>query len=73
LLAYAGRQNRRADGSPICDRSPVDALKDDRVRLKPRTRRIPDKVGAVWLALGRWRGATFNPETLSTMRSGGIV
>jgi len=68
LLAYAGRQNRRADGSPICDRSPVDALKDDRVRLKARTSRILDhKVGAVWLALRQWRAGTYNRDTMSSI------
>lgn len=68
LLSYAGRQFRRADGSPICDRSPVDSLKDDRVRLKPRTTRILDhKVGAVWLALNQWRAASFNRETIASI------
>jgi integrase len=68
LLAYAGRQYRRADGSPLCDRSPVAALKDDWVTLKPRTRRIPDnKVGAVWHALAQWRAETFNRETLASI------
>jgi integrase len=68
LLAYAGRQYRRADGSPLCSRAPVDALKDDRVRLKPRTTRILDhKVGAVWLALRDWRGETYNRDTASSI------
>lgn len=68
LLAYAGRQNRRADGSPICDRSPVDALKDDRVRLKARTSRVLDhKVGAVWLALREWRVVAHNRDTMSSI------
>lgn len=68
LLAYAGRQYRRADGSPLCDRGPVDALKDDRVRLKPRTTRILDhKVGAVWLALREWRAASYNRDTMSSI------
>jgi len=68
LLAYAGRQYRRADGSPLCTRGPVDALKDDRVRLKPRTSRILDhKVGAVWLALGQWRAEAYNRDTMSSI------
>lgn len=68
LLAYAGRQYRRADGSPLCDRSPVDALKDDRVRLKARTSRILDhKVGAVWLALREWRAGSYNRDTMSSI------
>jgi len=68
LLAYAGRQNRRADGSPLCTRGPVDALKDDRVRLKPRTDRILDsRVGAVWMFLRDWRATTFNRDTASSI------
>lgn len=68
LLAYAGRQYRRTDGSPLCSRAPVDALKDDRVRLKPRTSRILDhKVGAVWSALREWRGSTYNRDTVSSI------
>lgn len=68
LLAYAGRQYRRTDGSPICNRGPVDALKDDRVRLKPRTSRILDhKVGAVWLALRQWRAEAYNRDTMSSV------
>src|SRR5690606_38067390 len=56
LINYAGRQYRRADGSPLIVNNPVDALRDDWVQLKPRTSRIPDnKVGAVWSALQQWR------------------
>ncbi len=68
LINYAGRQYRRADGSPLIQRNPVDLLKDDRVRLKARTTRIPDnKVGAVWNALAQWRAETFNPETVASI------
>jgi integrase len=68
LLAYAGRQYRRTDGSPLCTRGPVDALKDDRVRLKPRTTRVLDhKVGAVWRALGQWRGEAHTCDTMSSI------
>lgn len=68
LLAYAGRQYRRSDGSPLCNRSPVDSLKDDRVRLKARTSRILDhKVGAVWLALRQWRAGSYNRDTMSSI------
>lgn len=64
LINYAGRQHRRADGTPIILRNPVVALKDDRVRLKPRTTRILDtKVGACWAALGDWRAVSLNRET----------
>lgn len=68
LLAYAGRQYKRTDGSPLCSRAPVDGLKDDRVRLKPRTTRILDhKVGAVWLKLAEWREGAHNRDTLSSI------
>jgi integrase len=68
LINYAGRQHKRADGSPIIVHNPVDGLKDDRVRLKPRTARIPDaKVGAVWNALDEWRAETVNPRTLASI------
>lgn len=68
LLAYAGRQYRRVDGSPLCNRSPVDSLKDDRVRLKARTSRILDhKVGAVWLGLREWRAGSYNRDTMSSI------
>lgn len=68
LLAYAGRLHKRADGTPLCSRAPVDALKDDRVRLKPRTSRILDhKVGAVWVFLRDWRATTLNRDTASSI------
>lgn len=68
LLGYAGRQHKRADGSPLCTRAPVDALKDDRVRLKPRTDRILDhKVGSVWVFLRDWRAQTLNRDTASSI------
>lgn len=64
LINYAGRQYRRADGSPLIARNPVAALKDEKVRLKPRTSRILDpKVGACWLALSEWADAPHNRET----------
>lgn len=62
LLSYAGRQYRRADGSPLCTRGPVDALKDDRVR-----RILDHKVGAVWLALGQLRAEAYNRDTMSSI------
>lgn len=68
LINYAGRQYRRADGSPLIVRNPVVGLKDDRVRLKPRTSRIQDvKVGACWLALEQWRETAHNRDTLSSI------
>jgi integrase len=68
LINYAGRQYRRGDGSPLIARNPVTGLKDDRVRLKPRTSRILDgKVGVCWLVLDQWRGAAHNRDTLSSI------
>lgn len=68
LINYAGRQYRRADGSPLIVRNPVVGLKDDRVRLKPRTSRIADtKVGACWLALEEWGEAAHNRDTQSSI------
>ena len=53
LINYAGRQHRRADGSPLITYNPVLALKDDWIELKPRTRDIEaKKVGEVWHMLG---------------------
>ncbi|WP_342248944.1 tyrosine-type recombinase/integrase [Sphingomonas sp. OTU376] len=66
LINYASRQHRRADGSPLIPFNPVAVLKDDRVRLRPRSRRILDhRVGACWLALRQWRWVTYNHSTLS--------
>ncbi len=68
LINYAGRQYRRADGSSLVTRNPVTGLRDDRVRLKPRTSRILDtKVGASWLALEQWRERAHNRETQSSI------
>ncbi len=66
LLNYAGRQYRRADGSPLVPRNPVDGLRDDWVELKPRTSRIPDnRVGAVWSALQAWRAEAYTRDSLA--------
>lgn len=68
LINYAGRQYRRADGSPLITRNPVASLKDDKVRLKPRTSRILDpKVGVCWLALSQWAAAAHNRDTASSI------
>jgi len=49
LINFASRQYKRADGSPLIQHNPVDALRDDWVQLKPRTRDIDTKkVGEVW-------------------------
>lgn len=52
LINYAARQYKRADGSPLIAHNPVDALRDDWIQLRPRTRDIDTKkVGEVWHAL----------------------
>lgn len=49
LINYAARQYKRGDGSPLIAHNPVDALRDDWIQLKPRTRDIDTKkVGEVW-------------------------
>lgn len=68
LINYAGRQHKRADGSPLIAHNPVASLKDDKVKLKPRTTRVLDaKVGAVWLALEQWRAVAHNRDTASSI------
>jgi integrase len=68
LINYAGRQHKRADGSPLIAFNPVASLKDDKVKLKPRTSRVMDaKVGAVWHALGEWRAVAHNRDTASSI------
>lgn len=68
LLNYAARQYKRADGSPLILRNPVAVLRDDKVKLKPRTARILDnKVGAAWHALTEWRAAAHNRDTMSSI------
>jgi integrase len=58
LINYAARQYKRADGSPLIAHNPVDALRDDWIVLKPRTRDIDTKkVGDVWHALLTERAA----------------
>jgi integrase len=49
LIRFAARQYKRADGSPLIKHNPVDALRDDWIQLRPRTRDIDTKkVGDVW-------------------------
>ncbi|MQB43036.1 integrase family protein [Rhizobium sp. ICMP 5592] len=66
LINYAGRRYRRADGSPLILRNPVDGLKDDWVELQPKTSMIPmGKVGAVWAALQQWRTEAYTRDSLA--------
>lgn len=44
------------------------ALRDDKVRLRPRTTRVLDhKVGACWLALRQWSVVAHNRDTKSSI------
>lgn len=67
LINFAMRQYRRADGSPVIVRNPVEVLKDHWAPMGSRTKRYidRDKVGDVWLALDASRAASKNPDAWS--------
>lgn len=67
LMNFAGRQYRRADGSPLILRNPVDVLKDHWAKLGSRTDRYIDKrkVGEVWNKLHEARATPKNRDHLS--------
>lgn len=66
LINFAARQYKRGDGTPLIQRNPVDALKDDWIVLKPRTRDVSEKkVGNVWHALKQARVKPFNADALA--------
>ena len=67
LLNYAGRQYRRADGTPLVHRNPVEVLKDHWAPLGSRTERYIDrrKVGEVWNALQDARENPKNRDALA--------
>lgn len=49
LIRFAGRQFKRADGTPVITKNPVDVLSDHWIKMNPRTRDIDaKKVGEVW-------------------------
>ena len=49
LVRFAARQYKRADGSPVITKNPVDVLSDHWIKMNPRTRDIDaKKVGEVW-------------------------
>jgi integrase len=66
LINFAGRQYRRADGSPLIKRNPVEVLKDHWAKLGSRTDRYIDKrkIGEVWNKLFEARASPKNPEAL---------
>lgn len=67
LINFAARQYRRADGSPLVQRNPVDVLKDHWAPLGSRTERYVDrrKVGEVWNALQAARENPKNRDALA--------
>lgn len=69
LINFAARQYRRADGSPLIQRNPVDVLKDHWAKLGSRTDRYIDrrKIGEVWNALIAARIAPRNRDHLSAI------
>lgn len=69
LMNFASRQYRRADGSPLIQRNPVEVLKDHWARLGTRTDRYIDKrkIGDVWNALQKARATPKNPDALASL------
>jgi integrase len=67
LINFAARQYRRADGSPLVQRNPVDVLKDHWAPLGSRTERYVDrrKIGEVWNALQAARENPKNRDALA--------
>ena len=69
LLNYASRQYRRADGTPLIQRNPVEVLKDHWAPLGSRTERYIDRsqVGEVSNKLHAMRGKVIGYEALSSI------
>ena len=69
LINFAARQYRRADGTPLVQRNPVDVLKDHWAKQGSRTDRYIDrrKVGEVWNKLFEARAAPANRDHLSSI------
>lgn len=67
LINFANRQHRRADGSPLIPRNPVDVLKDHWAPLGSRTKRYIDKskIGQVWNKLQELRADPKNRAALA--------
>jgi len=67
LINFANRQYRRADGSPLIPRNPIDVLRDHWAPLGSRIKRYIDKskVGAAWNALDAARATARNREALA--------
>jgi integrase len=69
LCNFAGRQYRRADGSPLIQHNPVAVLKDHWAKLGSRTDRYSDrhKIGEVWNKLVEARATPKNRDHLSAI------
>lgn len=69
LMNFAGRQYRRADGSPLIQRNPVEVLKDHWAKLGSRTDRYVDKrkIGEVWNKLWEARANPKNRDALAAI------
>lgn len=69
LINFASRQYRRADGSPLIQRNPVEVLKDHWAKLGTRTDRYIDKrkIGEVWNKLVEARENPKNRDALSAI------
>jgi integrase len=69
LMNYASRQYRRADGTPLIQRNPVEGLRDHWAKLGKRTDRYIDKrrIGDVWNMLQASRTDPKNPDALSAI------
>ena len=66
LINFAARQYKQGDGTPLITRNPVDALRDDWIVLKPRTRDVSEtKVGKVWHALQQAQLTPLNADALA--------
>ncbi|MBO9712185.1 integrase family protein [Sphingomonas sp.] len=67
LINFAGRQYRRADGTPLVRHNPVDVLKDHWAPLGSRTERYIDrrKIGEVWNKLHEARANPKNRDALA--------
>jgi integrase len=67
LINFASRQYRRADGSPLIQRNPVEVMKDHWAELGSRTRRYIDKrtIGEVWNKLIEARENPLNRDAFA--------
>lgn len=69
LMNFAARQHRRADGSPLIARNPVEVLKDHWAKLGNRVDRYIErrKIGQVWNKLQAMRTEAVGYEALAAV------